>query len=73
MVDLIELEKKMRSVGVPGKRSGGSRKPVYEVPCQICGGAVHSDNLSEVGYIQTKRGPELFFHLWCLERGKADE
>lgn len=72
MVDLVELKKKMRSVGVPAGSSGSSRKPVYEVYCQLCGNAICSDNLSEVEYIQTKRGTELFFHLRCLKRGNAD-
>ena len=69
---MIDLEKKIRAAGAPGK-SSGSRKPVYEVCCQICGGAVRSDNLSEVGYIQTRRGAEQFFHIRCLRRVKTDE
>lgn len=68
----MDLEKKIRAAGAPGKSSGSSRKPVYEVYCQLCGNAICSDNLSEVEYIQTKRGTELFFHLRCLKRGKAD-
>lgn len=70
---MIDLEKRIRAAGAPGKSSGGSRMPVYEVPCQICGGAVRSDNLSEVGYIRTRRGTEQFFHIRCLKRGKVDE
>lgn len=70
---MIDLEERIRAVGAPGKKRGSSRMPVYEVPCQICGGAVRSDNLSEVGYIRTKRGTEQFFHARCLKRGKADE
>lgn len=66
---MIDLEKRIRAAGAPGK-SSGSRRPVYEVPCQICGGAVRSDNLSEVGYIRTRRGTEQFFHTRCLKRRK---
>lgn len=69
---MIDLEKRIRATGVPAGSSGSSRKPVYEVRRQVCGNAIRSDNLSEVGYIQTKRGTELFFHLRCLKRGKAD-
>lgn len=68
----MDLEKKIRAAGAPGKSSGSSRKPVYEVCCQICGNAIRSDNLSEVGYIQTKRGTELFFHIRCRKKGKTD-
>ena len=72
MIDLTGLEKIIRSVGVPAGNSGSSKKPVYEVRCQECGGAIRSDNLSEVEYIQTRRGTEMFFHTRCLKRGKAD-
>lgn len=69
---MIDLEKRIRAAGAPGKSSGSSRMPVYEVPCQVCGGAVRSDNLSEVGYVQTRRGTEQFFHIRCLKRVRAD-
>lgn len=65
------LEKKIRAAGVPGK-SGSSRRPVYEVFCRVCGRAIRSDDVSEVGYIQTRRGTEHFFHIRCLKRGKSD-
>ena len=71
MVDLVELKKKMRSVGVPAGSSGSSRKPVYEVYCQLCGNAICSDNLSEVEYIQTKRGTELFFSSPVPKEGES--
>lgn len=68
---MIDLEKRIRAAGAPGKSSGGSRRPVYEVPCQICGGAVRSNNLSEVGYIRTRRGTEQFFSYPVLKEGKS--
>ena len=61
----MELEKKIRVAGVSGRGKSSSDKPVYEVCCQVCGNVIRSDNLSEVGYIQTKRGTELFFHIRC--------
>lgn len=67
---MIDLEKRIRAAGAPGKKSGSSRRPVYEVPCRICGSAIRSDNLSEAGYIRTRRGTELFFHTRCLKRRK---
>lgn len=70
---MIDLKKRIRAAGVPAGSSGSSRKPVYEVCCQVCGNAIHSDNLSEVGYIQTRRGTEQFFHIRCLRRMKTDE
>ena len=55
MIDLIELEKIIRKVGVPAGSSGSSKKPVYEVRCQECGRAIRSDDISEVEYVQARR------------------
>lgn len=68
---MIDLEKRIRAAGALGKKSGGSRKPAYEVFCRVCGRAIRSDSLSDVEYIQTKRGTEQFFHARCLKKGEG--
>ncbi|MCU6765579.1 hypothetical protein [Blautia ammoniilytica] len=44
------------------------RLAVRKVKCQGCGEEICSDeDLTDVQYVKTKRGSELFFHTGCMD------
>ena len=59
---MMNLVAKIRAAGEScGRRDG--RLPVCRVKCRGCGEEIRSDeDLTDVQYVKTKRGSELFFH-----------
>lgn len=63
---MMNLVAKIRAAGEScGRRDG--RLPVCRVKCRGCGEEIRSDeDLTDVQYVKTKRGSELFFHTGCM-------
>ena len=63
---VMDIAARIRKVGLPVKRSGKSKETVAEVYCSECGKAIRShDDMITIGWVQTRRGTEKFFHKRC--------
>ena len=63
---MMNLATKIRAAGESCGRMDG-RQAVRKVKCQGCGEEIRSDeDLTDVQYVKTKRGSELFFHTGCM-------
>ena len=66
---MVDKAKIIRRVGEEKIVSGKKRRLIGLVKCQGCGTEIRSDeDLSEVGYVKTKRGSDLFFHRRCRDQ-----
>lgn len=63
---MVNIAARIRAVGEPTGRVTERGQWIARVGCQGCGKEIRSDaDLSEVEYVKTKRGTELFFHRGC--------
>ena len=64
----IDIAARIRAVGEKTRRLDEKKRPVCKVCCQGCGKELWSDDsLSDVEYVKTKRGTELFFRTDCMD------
>lgn len=65
----MDIAARIRAVGESAGRVDGRKRSVCKVRCQGCGEEIFSDSdLSEIEYVKTKRGTELFLHHGCRDR-----
>lgn len=66
---MVDKAKIIRRVGEEKTVLGKKRRLIGLVKCQGCGTEIRSDeDLSEVEYVKTKRGSDLFFHRRCRDQ-----
>ena len=66
---MINKAARIRAVGKPTGKVTNKNTPVCKVKCQGCGKEIRSDDgLTDVEYVKTKRGTEIFFHTSCMDK-----
>lgn len=64
----MDVAARIRAAGESAGRVNG-RTSVRKVKCEGCGKYICSDeDLSDVEYVKTKRGTDLFFHTGCMNK-----
>lgn len=66
---MVNKAARIRAAGKPTGDVAKYGVPICRVTCEGCRKEIRSDgDLSDVEYVKTKRGTELFFHRSCMCR-----
>lgn len=65
----MNIRARITAVGQSTGRSDKRGNPIRKVFCEGCEEEIYSDqDLSDVEYVKTKRGTDLFIHKECVEK-----